>query len=409
MFTLTGLSVTLAACALEDDELATVETPQAITSRGDTVVSPAIARAVAEAFTAQDGKLQKHVGTVSTMLDASGRTALYGVNFVEGGYVVISAEMNMLPILAFTDEGAIDFQSLPAGEDGMIGELRGAVGAIRTTAPGADAALDAARTERVQWHPYLDQIATRADVPPAELAALRTGTSSACDDGPCVPEPVEECTTTKKVVTDPLLGTAWAQGKFFNSEIQAAAGGPDGHALVGCPGVAAAQVMRFNKRGFGVSAATFEAMPGSVGATVAKRYARNKFLKDVAVGVNTQFGATLSTAFSKNVVAMLNSQGYSAYRSKAPYGIANVGVDEIKQGRPMILEGESTSGAEHMWVVDGVQEVLPGLPEGCKLEAGSVHAYFNHNFGHGKPSVWYADLVFGTYQYDRYLTTVKKK
>jgi Peptidase C10 family/Spi protease inhibitor len=408
LLTLTTLTAAhLAACAIDDEESSTVETTQETTSRNDTIVPPAIARAVAEAFTAQDGKLQKHVDTVTTMLDASGRTALYGVNFVEGGYVVISAELNLLPILAFSDEGTIDFARLRTGEDGMIGGLRGAVEAVRTTAPGVDAAIDEARAERIQWQPYLDQIATRADVPPAELAAARLGTTEICFPGPCTPSPVEYCKTTKIATIGPLMTTYWSQGCNFNDFTPAAANGPCGHTLVGCTAVAAGQLMKFHKRGI-ATYYNFDMMPNGAGGTPDQLIMRNFFLMETAVAVKMKFGATASSAYAEDVEAMLDSQGYNAYRYTIPFGIANTASTEIKEKRPLLMDGINASNVGHMWVVDGHKEVLPVSPAGCKLKPNSVKNYFNHNFGHGVSTAWYADLKFGPYVSGLHLMSVRK-
>lgn len=411
-FMMTGLAIAhLGACAIDDEEMA--EAPQAVTSRGDTIVPPAIARAVAEAFTAQDGRLQKHVGTVSTMLDAAGRTALYGVNFVEGGYVVISGELNVLPILAFSDEGTIDFDAMRDGENMMLGGLRGVVEAMRTTAPGADAAVDEARAERIQWQPYLDQIATRADVPATELAAARAGTAQICSPSPCPPPPPTTvyCDKTTIEQKGPLMTTAWRQDCNFNDLASANPYGPCGHVYLGCTGVASAQVMRYYKHGIApYYNAHFDTMPNYAFGLPDHMLVRNLFLLETAIAVKTTFGAFGSGAAVSDVRAMFAANNYFTWRAKFPgAGMPSAAIEEIATNHPVILDGDPLDGSPgHMWVVDGTQKVKPLSPEGCKLKPGSAHLYYAHNFGQGIKTTWYADFNFGAFKKDLHLMTVRK-
>lgn len=155
--------------------------------------------------------IQEAVGNaqVAYRMSASrgGQTALYVVN-VNNGFVVVSGDDRMVPVLGYSDQGNFEESSCPIQLMELLKSYREAFEAITANVPGPDEEL------AMMW----DNMAT--DI----WRDVQRGTP----------------------VVEPLLtNNNWQQNNGYNYYCPADANGPAGHTYVGCVALAMGQVMHY--------------------------------------------------------------------------------------------------------------------------------------------------------------------
>ena len=414
MAVLLGLPVAMAACAA-GDEAEVTSSQHAVGSRGDTVVSLELARAAAEAYDLTEGAPARHVRSHSMLAGSDQRPAMYAFNFEEGGFVIVSAELELAPILAFADAGTIDLARLPDGPSLWAEDMREGIEAVRRRGP-ADSAertrqVDADRAEREQWQPLLDTIAARGDRPisDAELEHARAVTDPdicyTCEH----PEPLPACTTYATASQKgPLLTTFWAQGCGFNG-MTPASGSYDlcYHMLTGCTATALGQMVNYWQHASGHTY-NWSQMGSGIPGTYVNSGQRAQLLSDLGVASSTTYGTTESTASTANAEVAMQQYGYTTSRASISNGTALSATalhTELNAGRPVLLRGSNGSGG-HIWVVDGVK-LKKGGPVPCKSSSTAGYYYhFNWGWGYGTDA-WYKEGASGSYKLSRQYITAK--
>lgn len=392
------LSIT--ACATEAEDTTEVE-GHAVT--GTSVVSPTVARAIAETYQVAEGGAVRTVRTSSTMLDRGGRPAMYAFNFNEGGFVVLAADFSVAPVLAFADEGMIDLANLlPGGQDEWAADMRSMIEAVRARSAGDSAArkamIDQDLAEREAWTPLLAQITSRAEVDPTELArAKQVVEADICFE---CPPPPELCTSYATKEVKSLLKTQWNQGCEFNQDVTTA-GAYCGRAPTGCGPTAMSQVVFHHKK---ASGRYFNwDMPLTAYGTSQQMENRAALMRDTGVSASASYGFYATGVTVPNLRNALGSYGYATATGSLPYGPGNVAIPELDAKRPMLMFGWSSS-VGHAWVVDGYRRKV-GSPLGCKPTAASTIKYFSYNWGWGGPSAFYKEGDYAGYNGSKqYLT-----
>ncbi len=289
--------------------------------------------------------------TATVLEDKKGfAPSFYVVNFETEGFVIVSGDDRVQPILAFSDEGAFVTENIPAHIqfflEGYTDEIQHIIDTQRS---GDEAILE-------KWE------------------ALRSGNVLGQKDG--------------DVVVSPLLGNnKWNQTKYYNDLCPADdTGNPayGGHAAVGCGALVMGQVMRYWQfptsgtgshsyysnygtlsANFGSTTYHYENMPNQL----TNNYHPDSCVNSVAtllyhcgVSVNMNYGPAASVANSNRIVSALST--YFRYPSTVQYiersGISsnawlNYLKNELDEGAPFMYGGSGSYGG-HVWICDGYQD-----------------------------------------------------
>ena len=370
------------------------DTEVSVTIDEETFVSLELATSVAEAFlsveVAKKGAAKSFANaSVETVKDKNNNPSMYVVNYPEGGWVIVSATRNYVPVLAFSEKGS--FEIKPAAEmGGAVLWLEETKEAVRVSGFLADSTKTQMRS---MWQTYetngfkisessgaknyqmmearIDQLqalygssgwskfAPLEDVIDFTITAHQNLLNLANSMG----SPSEFTIVGIKYdyppiqTVGPLMSTQWGQSYPYNvlcpSQYPA-----------GCVAVAIAQIMhRHRKPAFVSSPANhmfnWNNMPNTYTNTLTSASAiiasgLPALLSDIGINVNMQYGlnGSASNIYAAQA-AFLNNYNYSAATivSHDKFGV----ISQINNQRPVYMRGESTQGG-HAWVCDGARQ-----------------------------------------------------
>lgn len=203
------------------------------------------------------------------------------------------------------------------------------------------------------------------------------------------------------IIVDPFIEVTWGQGSGWNRFCPEDEAGPGGHALVGCVAVSMAQAMSvyqypvqpvgahgYDSENYGYLYVDYDAQAPYDWASMSNTSSGDenaRLLYHLAVGVNMQFSATASGAYTNIASGVLKAYfGYAqstVFKNRAGYADAEwhqIIVDELVQGRPVIYKGNDENGNNgHAFNVDGVD--VNGLFHLNWGWSGSYNGYFTLN------------------------------
>lgn len=394
--------VLVSACSKENDPYSEGFLPSEIekVSAKKTFVSKKEAIHVAEVFfrthTDKDIITKSETGlftapaSIKTLEEDTGDPMIYVLNYQGGGYALISATRDYVPVLAYSDKG---FFELSADMGPLAIWFEETKVAIRTHKELPDESKDNIRrmwdrfeTQNIQSHPasalrsfmYMsDAYSNRSSqlyyqyghlgwnkIMPLLYAGSyidMNNYSYLCDLANSYGSPLEYTIVVVKSATDfsydigPLLTTHWHQSSPYNSVCNS-------HNYdAGCGAVAMAQIMNFHKFPQSVSynnvAIDWNDMPN---------YATTGSSGGSAPYLIAATGLALNTIYTSVGSAALLSQVDNAFRSFF-YSVTDVDHDadgvkyQISQQRPVMMFGSSSSIPVyqslkgHYWVCDGVK------------------------------------------------------
>ncbi|MBR4803115.1 MAG: Spi family protease inhibitor, partial [Bacteroidales bacterium] len=169
------------------------------------------AKTVAEKY--YSGFVMKNAVNTPAILAYTDRVTLSGekvaipcfyVFNIDRGFVIVSADDRVAPILAYSTESNFDAQNIPENVRFFLDGYRQEISSV----PAMDAAV-----ENPDWE------------------MLKNGEVS--------------CDKDATVVVGPLLRTKWHQENIYNSKCPVDSAGPGGHAYVGCGAIVMGQLMRY--------------------------------------------------------------------------------------------------------------------------------------------------------------------
>jgi len=267
------------------------------------------------------------------------------------GFVIISADDIIYPVLAYSFEGNYSLENIPDNLQELLDNYKDQI------AYSIEKGFSAGFENEKAWHQY-----TSAKI------NNRRGYRS----------------------VSPLLTTKWNQDKYYNTSCPSDNAGSDGHVYAGCVATSMAQVMKYYNQptqgsgsksyyhttygtlsaNFGLTTYNWAGMPNTLSSyntSVAT------LLYHCGVSVEMQYGPNGSGAYVSDAASALkNYFGYKSstqYKSKSSYTSSSWNsliTNELDNSRPMIYRGQGSSGG-HAWVVDGYQ--------------GSSNDHFHCNWG----------------------------
>jgi hypothetical protein len=210
----------------------------------------------------------------------------------------------------------------------------------------------------------------------------------------------------------PLVTAHWAQGQYYNKSCPYdASSSYDNRVLVGCVAVAMGQVMHYHKSpttgsssssyyhndygslsaNYGMTTYNWSGMPNSL-STYNSSVAT--LLYHCGVSVEMNYGITGSGAYTSDAATALKSYfGYASsttYQDKGNFttsGWESLLKTELDNNRPMVYRGHGSSGG-HAFVCDGYQGT------------SNNHFHFNWGWGGSQDGYFYvSNLNPGTYDF----------
>ncbi|MBQ3739958.1 MAG: C10 family peptidase [Bacteroidales bacterium] len=294
---------------------------------------------------------------VYTQTNERSADALFYVFNVGEGFVMVSADDAVVPVLGYSPSGHFNPDRIPDNFRAWVQGYADAIEYAKTHELVADAAV------QEQWE------ALEAG------RALRGG-------------------GTRNAV-GPLLTTKWDQEPYFNSLCPEDTDSWSGHVPTGCVATAMAQIINYHEypaHGFGThqyyhntygllqadfanTTYQYPLMPDSLdwNSSAAQVNAVATLMHDCGVAVNMDYGPSASSAYTQVArSALVTHFGYEAqlalkyYRyNSSSYGLpiwttvtlyednewASILMAELNEGRPILYSGDGSDG--HAWVCDG--------------------------------------------------------
>ncbi len=303
--------------------------------------------------------VNKTVKSIMIVPDNSGIAAFYIINYKEDGFIIISADKRIQPVLAYSEGNNFDVESnkLPSGLIGWLQEATAKVDEVRSKTNNED------ETKAIQ---------DLYNICEMQLAiSNNSNTGSKCEDSDL------GCNDFHNYF-GPLINTQWNQWHGFNNLLsEMGCDSYQGRPPSGCVATAIGQIMRYYEYPISYQWAS---MPlSNQGSNEI-----SKLLRDIGTAVNMDYacyGSTAKTEDSPN--AFKNTFGYSS----ASFGYWENAIvkEEIKAGRPVILAGYNEKNCfllwcnyevGHAWVCEGYRTHYY-----CELGIQSTYYYMNWGWG----------------------------
>jgi hypothetical protein len=276
---------------------------------------------------------------------SNGEKAIYAFNMQGGGYVLVAADDDVVPVLGYAYTGGFNNENLPPSLNEWLQSYMDQI--------------DYTREEKLQANSEISSLWSKY-----ESINVSTVLSA-----------------SKQKSVDPLLLCEWNQDNYYNELCPADTNGPGGHVYAGCVALAMAQVMYYYKypeqgtgsnsyysyTGYGVLAANFgsttynwNAMQNEITGGGNLEIAQLIYHCGVAVEMNySPNGSGSQTYKTKDALEDYFKYSTSAeHKQKYFYTNTqwkNMIVADINAGRPLIYSGYPSSGAGHAFNLDGYQ------------------------------------------------------
>jgi hypothetical protein len=373
--------------SVEQKELSTIPEIFEIQDSGDGYYfssDEALALASVLVYPSKDSKTGK-IGSTSkiiikkkTVPDKEGVGAFHIMNYEEGGFVIVSADKRLQPILSFGEEGSFDLESneIPEGILSWLESTSEGITNLRKTKEVKEKNSDSSKNSSEIKYPSEALYSRSCDT--QKLVSSKGSLESKCDGGDT------GCTNTSSYY-GPYMNSSWNQWAGFNNNLDPlnCTGRTGLRPPSGCVATAIGQVMRYHQS---PSNYNWGNMPlNNNGSNEASR-----LLEDIGDAVNMNYACDGSGANTGDGVnALKNTFGYSS----ASYGSWNHSTTKsnLRSSRPVILAGNldsscflwwcSYSGG-HAWVVEGYRQHF-------YCSTGSGYTYYFMNWGWGGSSNGY--------------------
>jgi hypothetical protein len=291
----------------------------------------------------------------------SGIPSYYVIQFKNGGFVILSANRNIIPVLGFSESGTFNPGNLPSSLEFWMKSYEEQIIALRKSDYTDEKAEKA-------WERY--------------LADDRSITSEAvCFEG-----------------VGPLLHSTWEQGTYYNAGCPADPAGPGGHAYTGCVATAMAQVMYYYRHPISGNSSVsyydpdYDTISANFGNTVYRweemvpwimgqaNPAIAELMFHCGASIQTHYGASGSGANTFDCASAL--PGYFNYKPGLAYYYRDSDtihwkdslISNLNHGMPVIYRGGPFWSA-HCFVCDGY--------------AGSSYFHFNFGWWQGNGNGYY--------------------
>ena len=300
--------------------------------------------------------------------DKSGTPAFYIVNFESGGFIILSADFRMGPILSISEIGYFEISDdYPKGLDNWLRSMIENIDFIRTGNHEADEHI------RLLWENLLSD--------KHEEITTRKGGK----------DPLEYLKITE---LKHIMHLKWNHhGDGYNDSVpRDCPNNPSGKAYVGCVPVAVAQILRHWEY---PQHYEWDKMPTTYATPTTA-----KFLVDVGKDVEVFYTCNSGSGSYMNIgYALRTFYGYNATNDYS-YTYAEL-RNEIDNNRPVVLSGPADlhdgNDIEHSWICEGFMEYKIGINTRFSTDSISTeaidrtHNMLYMNWGWNEFNGWYSN------------------
>jgi len=311
----------------------------------------------------------RFVDSLFTISDTLGNPIMYIANYVDDGYIVVSADERYEPICALAEHGKYETAQVPSM---LLEWFNITCDNILLARSGA---ISVANNAEKEWVRVIKNIGKEEFLVPdnccpqcpnypdcLDFPTMGCGAANVdCNDnGGGTGDPCSPYSTTIK---GPLLNTTWGQGCSYNNmcpDKNCTACSTNKNALTGCVATAMAQILRYwaNPCTQGYN---FTTMPNTFGNTAVQT-----MMKDLGDAVDMDYGCDVSNADANKTDNVFKDDFCfsSADRNSYSSGSSQTIIGDIDANRPVLLDGCSSRrkgflglwysySVCHMWVCDG--------------------------------------------------------
>lgn len=284
---------------------------------------------------------------------------LYIINYQDKGFIIISADKRINPILAYSDISSFptDMDKYPSG---LVGWLADSKEIVKDVRENGELPSDFPEWEQGSIQSTIHKI---------------SGTNGNLQVDGKKEDPIDpgECDNSSTRV-GPLLSTVWGQWGGYNNQVpHLNCDSSNGRAPVGCVATAMAQIMKYHEY---PSNYNWSNMPDSYGTS-----STASLMADIGTSVGMNYSCDGSGAgFDDSEASFTNDFGYQS-ASLSDYN-RNTVTSNISNNRPVILGGGTNDGwwifgkfdDGHAWVCDGFSQ---------SWYCGTSRLYLHMNWGWG--------------------------
>ena len=272
------------------------------------------------------------VKTIHAINDKDNKPALYILNYEKGGFIILSADIRMGPILSISEIGSFEVtDNYPEGLNNWMRNIKESIEILRTGNYEAD------DIQRQAWEALLNVENNHIET--------RNGSSS----------PLEYIKVLK---IKRVMNSKWNHhGEGYNDSVPLSCpNNPGGKAYAGCVPVTVGQILRYFKH---PKSYDWDNMPTSYATPTTA-----KFLVDIGKDLQVYYTCNSGSGSYMNIAyALRNFYGYSATYDNT-YTFDEL-KGEMDNGRPVVLSGPANlhdgNYIEHAWICEGYMEYLPGI------------------------------------------------
>ncbi|WP_026727858.1 C10 family peptidase [Flavobacterium denitrificans] len=296
---------------------------------------------------------KKAIQGINEVTNKKGKTVFYVINYVGGGYIILSSDNRMQPIIAFSEDGKFLLNESVYSE-GLKDWMESSENQITDI---QNSNLKQTEEHKLAW---------------------RQVKNIFVDQGLFGKVPPDKCYEHVETVTQgPYLSSTWEQGNLYNYQLPYInCSGYSTQVIAGCVPVAMAQVMRYYQYPANYD---WSAMPTNSASLTSANFILDihNAIRNVYPGQPVYSCGSTGVSASANMGTVLKTQFKYSSADWANYDYQVV-KNNIIAGMPVILSG-SNSSSGHMWVCDGYKSVKYDFND-C---TGVSYLYFHMNWGWG--------------------------
>lgn len=302
-----------------------------------------------------DKSTKKTIENVNEVSNGIGKISFYVINYSEGGFILLSADKRIQPILGFSENGKFDIyeNSYPPGLKFWIKDTKKQITDIQNSN------IEQSEKNKLAWKEVQNALATTSQ----NIIAI---------------EPPNECYEhTETITVGPLLNSTWHQFGDFNDALPyISCNGYDFQVSAGCVPIAMGQVMKYFQYPTNYN---WTSMPLTSGTTTTAN-----FIKDIHDAISnvypddpTYYCHGTGVSASANMGYVLKTQFNYSSANLANYNYYTV-KNELNANRPVLLSGDPGTDEGHMWVCEGYKQTYFYFDD---CTGGSFYPLFYMNWG----------------------------
>lgn len=329
----------------------------------------------------------KDIESITPLMGDDSLPTSYVVNYKGGGFIILSADRRLEPILAFSDNGSFPVEQATK------------LGGVSDWLRSAQKTVELLRSNKLQPEPGVEQM--------WDMQTMSQITGGIPEiEPPTTIKPMDpiEIPCPKPYGVGPLMQTEWGQRQGYNNLCPyMGCNNHNGRALTGCVGIAMAQVIRYHQQ---PTTYNYSIMPNRFnGVTTVGSDEMARLIRDVGNAVLMEWGCSSSSSNIGLISRALRINfGYPRIVEVESFNLNRV-KEEVYNRRPVLLSGGPKEyilgvipyrGTGHAWVCDGyrVYHFCYGTPDPNTIDGGDYteykETYLHMNWGwNGQLNAWY--------------------